>query len=104
VTLINPLKIEYYFWLWFLYSFYAILKTIVFIPLELILGIFNSLMAIFHICLSKHITFFSVMTLVVCYLFQQEQWSLFDPSYMYHLFRGQSTIKLYGLIFAIEVS
>jgi hypothetical protein len=23
---------------------------------------------------------------------------------MYHLFRGQSTLKLYGLIFAIEVS
>ena len=28
---------------------------------------------------------------------------MFDPSYMYHLFRGQSTLKLYGLIFAIEV-
>lgn len=77
---------------------------IVFIPFELLLGILNSLLSIFHICLSKHITFFSVMTLLVCYIFVQEQFTLFDPSYMYHLFRGQSTLKLYGLIFAIEVS
>lgn len=77
---------------------------VVFIPLELILGIFNSLLSIFHICLTKHISFFSVMTLVVSYIFQQEHYTIFDPSYMYHLFRGQSTLKLYGLIFAIEVS
>lgn len=103
-TLINPLKIEYYFWLWFLYSLYAIVKLIIFIPFELLIGIFNSLLAIFHICLSKYITFFSVVTLTVAYIFQQEQYTFFDPSYMYHLFRGQSTLKLYGLIFAIEVS
>lgn len=103
-TLVNPLKIEYYFWLWFLYSLYAIVKLIIFIPFELLIGIFNSLLAIFHICLSKYITFFSVVTLTVAYFFQQEQYTFFDPSYMYHLFRGQSTLKLYGLIFAIEVS
>lgn len=103
-ALINPIKIQYYFWLWVIYSFYAVLKMIVFIPIELIVGIFNSLLSIFHICLSRHITFFSVLLLSVCWIFQQEQYHLFDPSFMYHLFRGQSTLKLYGLIFAIEVS
>lgn len=44
------------------------------------------------------------MGLIVCYIFVQEQFHLFDPSFMYHTFRGQSTLKLYGLIFAIEVS
>ena len=44
------------------------------------------------------------MTLVVSYLFQQESISILDLSYMYHTFRGQSTLKLYGLIFALEVS
>lgn len=99
----NPIKIEYYFWLWVLYSFYAVVKLIVLLPLEIGYGAFNSLLAIFHICLSKHIAFFSVLTLVVCYLFQQHDYHLLDASFMYHLFRGQSTLKLYGLIFAIEV-
>ena len=31
-TFTAPLKIEYYFWIWFFYSLYAILKLIIFIP------------------------------------------------------------------------
>ena len=31
-TFTAPLKIEYYFWIWFFYSLYSILKLIIFIP------------------------------------------------------------------------
>jgi hypothetical protein len=31
-------------------------------------------------------------------------WLVLDVSYLYHLFRGQSTLKFYGLMFAFEVS
>ena len=103
-TITAPLKIEYYFWLWFFYSLYSVLKMIIFIPFELVLGIANSVLSILHICLSRYITFFSVVTLIVGYIFQQEQIPILDLSYMYHTFRGQSTLKLYGLIFALEVS
>lgn len=100
-TMSTPLKIEYYLWIWTLFSFYAVLKMIVLLPFELLLGIFNSLLSILHIAFSTYTTFFSVVTLIATYIFQQEQFAIFDPSYMYHMFRGQASLKLYGLMFAI---
>jgi hypothetical protein len=101
-TFATPFKLEYYFWLWFVYSLYATLKRIAFIPFEIITGIINSILAILGICQSKYITFFSIQVVVVGYIVQKDEWSpLFDVSIMYHMFRGQSFLKLYGLIFAL---
>lgn len=77
---------------------------IVFLPIELLIGIFNSILTILRISYSTYTTFFSVLTLVSIYIFQQEQFSYLDPSYMYHMFRGQAALKLYGLMFAIEIA
>ena len=76
---------------------------LVMIPLELLIGILNSVLSILQISFSTYTTFFSVITLMASFLFQQEQYQFLDPSYMYHLFRGQAALKLYGLMFAIEI-
>ena len=103
-TFKTPFKIEYYFWIWAIYAFYSVLKMIVMLPLELLVGIFNSLLSILQISFSTYTTFFSVITLIASFIFQQEQFDLLDPSYMYHAFRGQAALKLYGLMFAIEIA
>lgn len=45
----------------------------------------------------------SLVVVVVAYIFTLNE-DLFDISFMYHLIRGQSTVKVYAIIFAIESS
>lgn len=40
----------------------------------------------------------------ICVWVFTRDWLILDVSYLYHLFRGQSTLKFYGLMFAFEVS
>lgn len=45
----------------------------------------------------------SLVVVVVAYIFTLNE-DIFDISFMYHLIRGQSTVKVYAIIFAIESS
>lgn len=105
-VLFLPKTIEAYFWLYTFYCLYSVLKTIVLIPLDLLLGIVNSVLSILQLYKSKHNSLFSVLILLGTYVFvfNQQDIQLLDVSYLYHTFRGQSTLKLYGLIFAFEIS
>ncbi len=42
----------------------------------------------------------SLVVIVVAYIFTLHE-DIFDISFMYHLIRGQSTVKVYAIIFAI---
>lgn len=44
-----------------------------------------------------------MLTALCVWVFTRD-WPVLDISYLYHLFRGQSTLKFYGLMFAFEVS
>jgi hypothetical protein len=46
---------------------------------------------------------YSVLALLCLYIVTRD-WLIFDISFLYHSFRGQSTLKFYGLLFAFEVS
>lgn len=45
----------------------------------------------------------SFVVVAVAYIFTLNE-DIFDISFMYHLIRGQSTVKVYAIIFAIESS
>lgn len=45
----------------------------------------------------------SLVVVAVAYIFTLNE-DIFDISFMYHLIRGQSTVKVYAIIFAIESS
>ncbi len=52
---------------------------------------------------SRYVTMHSVVVMVVALIFTLDE-DIFDISFMYHLIRGQSTVKVYAIIFAIESS
>jgi len=49
---------------------------------------------------SRYVTMHSLVVAVVAYIFTLDE-DIFDISFMYHLIRGQSTVKVYAIIFAI---
>ena len=101
----TPFRIERYFILWSIYAFWIVLKSVIMIPLDITLSIINSMLSILQVCKTKRVTFFSILICIELWiLLQDHDIRLFDISYLYHTFRGQSTLKLYGLMFALEVS
>ena len=75
------------------------LKIIVMVPIDLFVGLLDSLIAILKIRGRPHHGLSSFLLVVVGWVMTRDIiW--FDISYVYHAFRGQSTLKIYGLIFA----
>ena len=72
-------------------------------PIEFILGIANVVFKSLKLYRSHYITMHSFVVIFVTYIFTLNE-DIFDISYMYHLIRGQSTVKVYAIVFAIESS
>ena len=49
---------------------------------------------------SRYVTMHWLVVVAVAYIFTLDE-DIFDISFMYHLIRGQSTVKVYAIIFAI---
>jgi hypothetical protein len=98
-----PLIVYSYFFLYRLYSCYTVIKTIILVPLELLLGIINIALKSLKLYKSRYVTMHSLVVAVVAFVFTLDE-DILDISFMYHLIRGQSTVKVYAIIFAIEAS
>ncbi len=98
-----PLIVESYILLYGLYACYTIIKVIILAPIEFLLGISNVAFKSLKLYRSHYITMHSFVVIFVAYIFTLDE-DIFDISYMYHLIRGQSTVKVYAIVFAIESS
>lgn len=98
-----PGQIERYFRTWTLYALYATTLFVLTLPLQTV-----------YVLLSVPINWASsrrgssegcycLLTGICVWVFTRD-WLILDISYLYHLFRGQTTLKFYGLMFAFEVS
>lgn len=94
---------ERYFRLWFLFGMYAITTHICFVPFWLVYFFF--IQPIFQLLnfKTRNVGSETLITIIGAYLFTRN-WIYFDISYLYHSFRGQTSLKYYGLMFAFEVS
>lgn len=96
-------NMERYFRLWFLFCMYAIVTHICSIPFWL----FHTFLVMPIIQLTnvktRNVGSETIITVLGAYLFTRN-WLYFDISYLYHSFRGQTSLKYYGLMFAFEVS
>ena len=90
---------------WFLtFSFLtAACEAIVRIPFDLTLGIINSIRQLLGRPRLAHSSLYSCL-LVVGFYVGTRDWRLFSVSFLYHSFRGQSSVKLYGVGLALEIS
>jgi hypothetical protein len=79
----------------------VILKAIVLIPVDFVIGVFNFVLEVFRFYRSKYLTIHSVLIMLGALIVTRD-FNFFDISVMYHLLRGQSAVKLYALIFALE--
>lgn len=75
--------------------FTAVCETLVRIPFDLTIAIINSIRLLFGSQRMRHTSLYAVILLTGWYIITRD-WQLFDLSYLYHSFRGQSTVKLYG--------
>jgi len=98
-----PLIVESYILLYGLYACYTIVKVMILAPIEFIMGILNIVFKSLKLYKSRYVTMHSLVVIVVAYIFTLNE-DIFDISFMYHLIRGQSTVKVYAIIFAIEAS
>lgn len=97
-----PVQIERYFRIWLAYAVYSTASFLVYMPMELFWALaVNPLLGLLGLS-PRHLGF-SVLAVLSLYVVTRD-WLVFDISFLYHSFRGQSTLKFYGLLFAFEVS
>lgn len=65
------------------------------------MGLTNISMKILKLYTTQYVTMHSIVLLTVTYIITLNQ-DILDVSFMYHLIRGQSTIKVYAVVFALE--
>jgi hypothetical protein len=85
------------------YICYTIIKTVILIPIELIMGLANVALKSLKLYKSEYVSMHSLVVAFVAYIFTLNE-DIFDISFLYHMIRGQSTVKVYAIIFAIEAS
>ena len=71
-------------------------------PIDFIASIINGVRPIFGIAPIKHTSFLACL-IAIGYYIVTLQLSFLDVSVLYHSFRGQSAVKLYGAGLAIEI-
>lgn len=67
------------------------------------MGILNSIFRSLRLYKSTYVTMHSSVVIAATYVFTLNE-DIFDISFMYHLIRGQSTVKVYAIIFALGSS
>jgi hypothetical protein len=88
-------QIEVFYWLYAFHSICAAFETIVCVPLDLLLSIKNVFMPILGRTRISHTSLFACLIILGYYFITQDFYFL-DVSVLYHSFRGQSYVKLYG--------
>ncbi len=100
---IMPLFLEKFYWLYAFQMFTVACETLVRVPLDFLMSLLNT----FRPCLGlkpiNHTSFLAFI-IVIGYCIVTLEWSFLDVSVLYHSFRGQSSVKLYGAGLALEIS
>ncbi len=65
------------------------------------MGLANISLKSLKLYTTQYVTMHSIVLLTVTYVITLNQ-NMFDVSFMYHLIRGQSTVKVYAVVFALE--
>lgn len=97
----TPRMIEKWFWTWVAFALYSSVKLLIMIPFDIIRMFFGIILSIRGYT-SKYSSWCSVMVIINLLIFNLDI-KIFDISYLYHAFRGQSALKFYGLLFAFEI-
>jgi hypothetical protein len=90
-----PKYLELFCWVYSFNLFTAACETFVRIPFDLLVSIINSIRGFFGGRRMPHTSLFPSL-IVFGFILTTRDFYLFSVSYLYHSFRGQSTVKLYG--------
>jgi hypothetical protein len=86
-----------------LYNVYATAMFIICLPLQLLYAVLVGPWLKLYGYRTRSEGSSWILTLLCAWVFCRD-WLIFDSSYLYHSFRGQTSLKFYGLLFAFKVS
>jgi hypothetical protein len=90
-----PIQIELFCWLYGLFAMCSAIYTLVRVPFDLLLSMINVFLPVFGKQKYKHTALFACLIILGYYIVTQDFY-FWDVSVLYHSFRGQSYVKLYG--------
>ena len=82
-------------WLYALNAFTAACEMVVRVPFDLFISCLNTVRGLKGVYRIPHTSLYSCLIFFGFYVTTRD-WEIFSVSYLYHSFRGQSSVKLYG--------
>ena len=98
----TPRQLERYYLTWICFALYSSVKFILLLPLDMVRVVISFIVGSRGYSF-KSSTWSSIIVVASLAVFTSDL-KIFDMSYLYHTFRGQSSLKFYGLLFAFEIS